>query len=133
LIERAAKISNVEMHGPVRHADMIEYYRKCHVLCCTSAREGFPNTFLEAWSLGIPVVSTFDPDGAIGANGLGWVAQDVEGIAAHLEEIARSPEVRVRAARAARQYYLRNHTPDACLPVLERLLRTVAGFGSDSQ
>ena len=57
LIQRATGVPNVKMHGWVPYAEMTWYYRNCHILCCTSAYEGFPNTFLEAWALGIPVIS----------------------------------------------------------------------------
>ncbi len=122
LVKRAATISNVEMHGPVPYSQMAEYYRKCHVLCCTSSHEGFPNTFLEAWSLGIPVVSTFDPDGVVTAHGLGFVAQDVDGIVVCLRKIHHAPDAWLKASSAARQYYLTHHTPEVCLPDFERLL-----------
>lgn len=122
LIARATTIPNVRMHGRVPHPEMLGYYRRCNVLCCTSAYEGFPNTFLEAWSLGIPVVSTFDPDGVIAANGLGWVAQSVDELVTCLNRVHRSPEIRTEASRAARQYYVANHAPDMCLPALEQLL-----------
>lgn len=127
LANRAATISNVKMHGYVSYSEMTTYYRNCHILCCTSAYEGFPNTFLEAWSLGIPVVTTFDPDGIIAANGLGWVAHDVDEIVTYLGKVAKSQEIWLRASNAARQYYLANHTPEACLPAFERLLLRVAG------
>lgn len=125
LLRRAVGIRNVKMHGRVPHAEMAQHYGRCHVLCCTSAYEGFPNTFLEAWSLGIPVVSTFDPDGVIAANGLGWVARDTEEIVACLEKLRQAPEIVTEASRAARQYYLANHTPEACLPAFEQLLLRV--------
>lgn len=131
LFERAAKIPNVKMQGRVPYAEIDKYYRRCHVLCCTSAYEGFPNTFLEAWSLGIPVVSTFDPDGVIASNGLGWVANDAEGIVACLRRIIQSPEILAKASKAAKEYYLANHTPEVCLPVFERLLLQVAGCETD--
>lgn len=131
LQQRAAGIRNVSMCGRVPHADMPEHYLRCHVLCCTSVWEGFPNTFLEAWSLGIPAVSTVDPDGVIAANGLGWVVQDVAGTVDCLRGIIESPERWRAASQAARQYYLANHTPDACLPVFERLLLRVAGCKAD--
>jgi len=127
LMERAAGISNMEIHGYVPYTEMDKCYQRCHVLCCTSAYEGFPNTFLEAWSSGIPVVSTFDPDGVIAANGLGWVAHDVEGIVACFKKISQSPEILAEASKASRQYYLENHTPEVCLPAFERLLLRVAG------
>jgi glycosyltransferase involved in cell wall biosynthesis len=127
LIERATGISNVKMHGYVPYKEMDKCYQCCRILCCTSAYEGFPNTFLEAWSIGIPVVSTFDPDDVIAANGLGWVAHDVEGIVACFKKICQSPEILGEASKASREYYLANHTPEVCLPAFERLLLRVTG------
>lgn len=127
LINRASGIANVRMYGLVPHAEMAQHYQNCHILCCTSAYEGFPNTFLEAWSLGIPVISTFDPDGVIATKGLGWVVHDVEGIVACLKRINQSPEILGEPSKAARSYYLENHTLEVCLPELERLLLRVAG------
>jgi glycosyltransferase involved in cell wall biosynthesis len=128
LTKRAAGMPNVQMHGWVLHAEIAEYYRRCGILCCTSAYEGFPNTFLEAWSRGVPVVSTVDPDGVVAANDLGWVAHDVEGIVACLREVIRSPDTWARASKATIQYYLANHTPEVCLPRFEQLLLDVAGY-----
>jgi len=54
VMEGAAGIPNVKTHGRVLHAHMVQYYRSCRALCCTSAYEGFPNTFVEAWSLACP-------------------------------------------------------------------------------
>jgi glycosyltransferase involved in cell wall biosynthesis len=45
-------------------------------LVSTSLHEGMPNTFLEAWSLGVPVLTlAFDPDGVVEREGLGISAQ----------------------------------------------------------
>jgi glycosyltransferase involved in cell wall biosynthesis len=130
LMKRAAELSNVKMHGRVQHAEMKKIYCRSKVLCCTSEYEGFPNTFLEAWSFAIPVVSTFDPDGVIATNGLGFMAQDVAGIVTCLREVVRSPEIWLRVSRAAKQYYLAHHTPEMCLPGLERLLLDVVRYSS---
>ncbi|MEJ2703923.1 MAG: glycosyltransferase family 4 protein [Sedimentisphaerales bacterium] len=127
LMKRAANISNVKMHGRIAHTEMATYYRQCRVLCCTSAYEGFPNTFLEAWSLGIPVVSTFDPDNVIRDNGLGVVAQDADGIVLGLKKLIQSRDVWEKASRAAKEYYMAYHTPEAYLSKLERLLLEEAG------
>lgn len=128
LEKRAAEICNVNMHGRVLYTEMAKYYKRCHVLCCTSAYEGFPNTFLEAWSCGIPVISTFDPDNVISSHGLGFAVQDVEELLVRLREIIQSPETWLRASKAAKQYYLTNHTPEACLPKYERMFLDVVGY-----
>ena len=130
LMERAAGIPNVKMHGYMPYAKVVEYYQDCHALCCTSESEGFPNTFLEAWATGTPVVSTFDPDGVIAANGMGWVALDVAGMVACLKRIGRSPEAFAKASKAAKQYYLTHHTPEACMPLLEQLLARVTRYAT---
>ena len=75
--ERAACYPNLRVHGGVPRDDVPMYYRKAACLCSTSDVEGFPNTFLEAWSYGIPVVSTIDPDDLILEKGLGSVARNV--------------------------------------------------------
>lgn len=127
LMKRAAGILNVKMYGRITHAAMARYYQSCHILCCTSSYEGFPNTFIEAWSFGIPIVSTFDPDKVIVSNGLGCVAQDVAEIVSCLLEITQSPEIWLRASKAAREYYLENHASEVCLPRFERLFIEMAG------
>ena len=126
LIERASGMRNVKMHGRIPHGDMSGYYRSARVVCCTSAYEGFPNTFLEAWSVGVPVVSTFDPDDVVKKKGLGSVVHSQEGIASGLKELICSPETWQRASAVARQYYLANHAMDVSMPKFERLFVDLA-------
>ena len=128
LTKRAAGITNVRMHGRVPYGEMASYYQRCRVLCCTSAYEGFPNTFLEAWSHGLPIVSSFDPDNLIDECDLGVVAKDVLGLANGIKSLLNSQQHWRKASSAAKQYYLANHTPDACLPRFEHLFLQVAGY-----
>jgi len=123
----AAAIPNVKMHGQVPHDEIGAYYQRCQVLCCTSAYEGFPNTFLEAWSLGIPVVSTCDPDNVIRDNGLGAVVTDADDIVSSLRKLLQSRDAWSAASRAARRYYQEHHSPEVCLPVFEQVFLEVAG------
>ena len=123
--EQTRNLPNVHIHGKVTHNEMPAFYSAATVLCCTSIYEGFPNTFLEAWSRGVPVVATFDPDNVIRCHGTGWTTDTVEGIVNILRNVTRSPEALANAGNAAREYYLAHHTPSACLAKLQRVLSEV--------
>ena len=68
---QAADHGNVTFHGAVAYRDTGALYSRARVLVNTSDIEGFPNTYLQAWSSGTPVVAFFDPDGVIAREGLG--------------------------------------------------------------
>lgn len=125
LKKRAADIRNVKMYGRIPHEEIAKYYQSCHILCCTSAREGFPNTFLEAWSLGIPVVSTFDPDNIVSKYGLGWTASNVDELVKVLNTATTSPQKWIAASHAARSFYLKNHTLEVTMPKFEKIFLDV--------
>jgi len=126
LFRRAAGIPNVVMHGRVPHDDVPRFYRQAAVLCCTSLYEGFPNTFLEAWSRGLPVVSTFDPDGVIAKHGIGWNADTVDEVAKQLKRALAEPEEWRAASGASRRYCRENHSPEASASRLEQILSALA-------
>lgn len=126
IVERARGMSNVVVHGAAPRSKVPELYARAACLCNTSVYEGFPNTFLEAWSHGCPVVSTIDPDGLIADRGLGAVAADVAGLAAAIRGLLSAPD-RWRAASAnARRYYLENHALDRAMALFEGVLAGVA-------
>ncbi len=117
---RAADLANVTLHGRVPKDQVGEFYHKCGVLCCTSAYEGFPNTFLEAWSRGVPVVSTFDPDGVIARAGLGLVAQDRPGVRDGIRRLLTDGDFHAKCSGQAHRYVSSHHDPEIVMPRLER-------------
>ena len=62
LIDSVNEIGNLNYFGRATRKQLENIYLNSSILCCTSLYEGFPNTFLEAWSYGLPVISTIDPD-----------------------------------------------------------------------
>ncbi len=70
---RADEITNLTFKGfqPIKITE--SYFDQCKVFVNTSVYEGFPNTFIQAWRRGIPVLSFFDPDNVIKDNQLGQV------------------------------------------------------------
>jgi len=62
---------NVTFHGRLPYRDANALYDRAKVLVNTSDVEGFPNSYLQAWIRGVPVVTLIDPDAIIEREGLG--------------------------------------------------------------
>lgn len=119
--KRAAGLPNITLHGPVPREKVARFYQDAALVCCTSDFEGFPNTFLEAWSYGVPVVSTVDPDNLIAEKGLGRVGRDVSELTVGMRQLLDSPELYESTSCAARSYYVANHTVDAAMARFEQV------------
>ncbi len=119
--QRARQVPNLTVHGPVSRDQVPSFYGNAGCLCCTSDFEGFPNTFLEAWSYGLPVVSTFDPDSVIRKHKLGIVARDVPEMIAAIRCLYESEDRYLEMSRNARQYVWENHRMDAVMPKFEEV------------
>jgi glycosyltransferase involved in cell wall biosynthesis len=109
LMSAAAKIPNVRAHGKVSRADLNKLFETCGLLCCTSMLEGFPTTFLEAWSSGLPVVTTFDPDGIVARRGLGQVVTTVDELVTQLQYLPKN-NAYIRMSLAAKKFFLENYS-----------------------
>ena len=109
LLEMAARLPNVTVHGRLGAQDLSRLYQSGRLLCCTSSLEGFPTTFLEAWSCGLPVVTTFDPDQIVARHGLGRVAATLDDVVSHLRSVLDDQEVYTKLSNAAIHYYSENH------------------------
>jgi glycosyltransferase involved in cell wall biosynthesis len=133
IIEQVKQITNLTYHGPAVKEHVWNFYRKAKIFLCTSDFEGFPNTFLEAWSCGLPIVSTVDPDNIIAQKGLGKIGKDVSDLSSGIYELLKSSEKWENASKAARQYYVKNHAIDVIMPMFEQTFhKAVNGKDGDS-
>lgn len=123
--DRIKKLKNVTYHGPVQRTEVDEFYRKAKVMCCTSDFEGFPNTFLEAWSWGVPIISTFDPDHIIAEKGVGIVGTNLTELASGIRELLDSPEKWINASKASREYYAKNHALNVVMVQFEQVFHSI--------
>jgi glycosyltransferase involved in cell wall biosynthesis len=99
---QAAKLANVRFHGPVPYHEVGEFYERARVFVGTSEIEGFPNTYLQAWSRGTPVVAFLDPEQLIARNGMGRAVTSVSELCeaiATLNGDARAWEVSSQRSR----------------------------------
>lgn len=125
IIEQVKQIPNITYHGPAVKEQVWDFYKKAKIFLSTSDFEGFPNTFLEAWSCGLPIVSTFDPDNIIAQKGLGKIATDIPALSFGIYELLKSKEKWESASHAARKYYVQNHAIDVIMPRFEQVFDEV--------
>lgn len=74
----ASDMENIRYTGYQTPDEVRHQYGRAKVLINTSDVEGFPNTFLHAWSWGVPVLTFVDPDSLVANNRLGWVVGSPE-------------------------------------------------------
>jgi glycosyltransferase involved in cell wall biosynthesis len=119
---RAKAVPNVYVHGRIPPNRMSEFYSSALCLVSTSDYEGFPNTFLEAWSHGLPIVSLFDPDSIIAREELGVAACNMEDLVAGIRQLLDDEEFRAQIAKNTLAYHNRNHVLEHVMPLFERVL-----------
>lgn len=121
IISQLRKIDNIKVHGRVEPKNVDGFYKDAAVLLCTSDFEGFPNTFLEAWSYGIPTISMFDPDSLIQKYNLGFYSRAVFDIVSAIRNLLNDTDLYYKLTANAREYFLKNHIIDVVLPQIEDL------------
>jgi len=107
-------LPNVEYRGLVPPEQSLDVIARAAVLLSTSDSEGFPSTFLEAWTSGTPVVSlTVDPDHLLTEEGLGVLSGTVPQAATDLRRLVDEVELRRVIGARARDFVVRRHSPSA--------------------
>ncbi len=126
LLREAKEIPNVILHGRVAEGVLPQLYRESTLLLCTSVLEGFPTTFLEAWSYATPVVTTFDPDGVVAGNGLGLVVETEDQIVESVQQFIADGALRYEYGDRVLRYFKGHYTLEAILPQYQAYLRQLS-------
>jgi glycosyltransferase involved in cell wall biosynthesis len=121
MAELANDVPNLEVLGRIDRQQLRQLYCSATALCCTSHYEGFPNTFIEAWSLGLPVISTVDPDGVIATHGLGAHVSGLDEMQAQIRQLVSSVVRRNAVSDNARTYFIKTHQLDVVMERFERV------------
>jgi len=127
VMDEGRQLPNITLHGRMDRSLALAYYRQCHVLCCTSSHEGFPNTFLEAFAHGMPVVSTVDPDGLLEKWNLGRHCESPGALIDSLQKLATDAAVTQASGNNAWNYYYQHHALPVAMPRFEQFLGERAG------
>lgn len=127
-VERAARARrNLTFHGRLPYAQAAARYARAKLLVNTSDVEGFPNSYLQAWACGTPVVTLIDPDGVIEREGLGTAVRSPEALATAAHRLLNDPTEWRAASERCRAYMAREHAEErvleAYLAAFEQALR----------
>jgi len=114
IIDAFKALPNIRYLGHVSPEEAHQVMTDAALLLSTSDAEGFPNTFLQAWASGTPVVSlTVDPDGLIEKRGLGILAGNIESAVSGVRRLIASPERREEIAGYSVRYVSEVHSEAA--------------------
>ena len=128
--DTAAAKTNVTFHGRLSYRNADQLYGRAKVLVNTSDVEGFPNSYLQAWIKGVPVVTLIDPDRIIEREGLGVAAGSATQIPAAVRHLLSDPTAWKAASDRCRAFMAREHGEDkvlaAYLDTFEEVMRVGA-------
>ena len=111
----AATRCNVTFHGRLPYGDANELYGRARVFVNTSDIEGFPNSYLQAWIRGVPVVTLFDPDRVIEREGLGIAARYPDQILDAVRYLLGDPAAWKAASDRCRMFIAREYGEEKVL------------------
>lgn len=105
------KVNNLKYWGEVPYDRVNELLEKGSIFVNTSLpREGFPNTFIQAWMREVPVVSlTFDPDDILEKKKIGFCSGNFLGLVKDVKKLINNDELRERMGNRARKHAIENY------------------------
>lgn len=125
LLTRLAECNNIDYLGKVSRYDMPKIYQNASLLCCTSIYEGFPNTYLEAWSYGVPVITTIDPDNVINNNQLGFHAKSQDDFVNAIPRLISEQVYWQTCSTNCANYYTTNHEQNTVMAKFEQAFNSL--------
>jgi len=126
LRQRAAQVPSFEFAGAVPFAATGALFARAALHVNTSLIEGLPNTFVQAWLNGTPVLSLHnDPNGWIETHGLGYHAKGrPEGLVAEAKRLIDNPDELETMGRRCTEFARANFANPA---VIDTYLRLFSG------
>jgi glycosyltransferase involved in cell wall biosynthesis len=111
----AAAHPNITFHGPLSYRGANAMYDRAKVFVNTSDVEGFPNSYLQAWIRGVPVVTLLDPDGVIEREGLGVVVKSPARMGEAVERLLSDAAAWTMASDRCRAFMAREYGEEKVL------------------
>ena len=125
LEEKIRSLNNVDFIGTVPFEKTQSYFKCAKLYLSTSAVEGFPNTFLQAWYAKSPVVSvSFPCDGILQKENCGRLSGSLDNAVKDIVELVENSHLRQQLGLNGYHYLLKNHNPADTIKILESVIQT---------
>jgi len=131
-VARSVASGDLRYLGPLSLNDAEAQLHQAALLVNTSKVEGgFPITFLQAFALGVPVISlTVDPDGILNGTGLGLRSGTYKQMKDDVRRVMGDPALAASMAECGRRYFAANHALGKVGPSYVRLFEEAVGLAS---
>jgi glycosyltransferase involved in cell wall biosynthesis len=105
------ELNNLEYLGEQPNEKVNLILSESHIFINTSDYEGFPNTFIQAWMRGVPVISlTVDPDNVLVREGIGFHSKTFEQMIQDVCCLVDDVALREKMGKRAQIYANNNHS-----------------------
>ncbi|MDG5467422.1 glycosyltransferase family 4 protein [Deltaproteobacteria bacterium IMCC39524] len=126
IAEEARQIPNLNFYGYLPIGKVEQFFLRAKLFVNTSSYEGFPNSFLQAWQKGLPVVSFVDPDSLISRNRLGISVKSFDEMINAVDSIVNNKIV--FSPLRIQEFYNNNLTIDGLVDEYEKVFKSVSNI-----
>lgn len=118
----ASVVTNLTFVGYVPFSEVGKHIDNASLLVNTSDREGFPNTFLQAWIRGVPTLSFVRPEVTPGRFGT-IACDDLEDMTSHLRALSTQVAAWQTASQACEAHFNAVHGVDVVMQSYRNLFQ----------
>ncbi len=120
--DKAALLNNIDILGYKSLFEVNELVACSKVLVCTSIIEGFPNIFLQALSVNVPLLSTVDPSEIIKKYRIGSTVENEEELAFKALELMENKEIYEICKDNICSYFAKTHSPEVNYQIIKQYI-----------
>ncbi len=124
------ELPNLRYDGFLPYDAADQRFLQARVFVNTSLNEGFPNTFLQAWSRGVPTLSVIDVGARFEGQPVGHVCADVDAMEKQLLLWSQDAAAWQTASALVRHHFDRCHSADATMAAYLDLFSELGSRGA---
>lgn len=122
--ESMTDLPNIVHVGPLSWEESQQWFSRASVFVNTTLpdREGFPNTYLQAWAHKVPVVTLHcDPDNLLEDRAMGFHSRSFDQLVDHVRLLINDSALRETMGDRARRYVTEHHHIDIVSAEIDRV------------